>query len=290
MSRLKKYSTTAFAVFLGMGLLIIAGCEKVEHPGLETGYPKDANPPTGPLNFYAAFNGIYADSIRATFPSTDSTTSFVAGPNDTALQFNPVLGSSGADSIFSYLVYSVPNNWGNTSSFSVSFWMMIPLSKKDNVNADGLLTYASTSNFWGEMTWYVDHTTGGPADSMDLKVHFANGSGDNWDFANYTGTARWPGMYDGNWHMISFVYDANAMTGTMYKDGVQFDQKTNETIAFDGNASNLIIGGFEEVNNINSTISANTWMNGFPGAVANVRLYSSVLAASDIATLYANKQ
>ena len=41
---------------------------------------------------------------------------------------------------------------------------------------------------------------------------------------------RWPNMYDGNWHHVAFVYDAASKTGTLYRDGVQFDQKTNETI------------------------------------------------------------
>jgi hypothetical protein len=271
------------------GAIFTTSCDKVNHPALGT-YPKDASSPTGPLNFYAAYDGIYADSIRATFPSVDSTTSFTQGIAGQAVQFNPVLGSTGEDSIFSYLVYSAPNNWGANASFTVNFWLMCPLSKKDNINADGVLTWASTSNFWGEMTWYADHTTGGNSDSMDLKVHWTNGSGDNWDFANYVGANRWPSMYDGNWHMVTFVYDADSLTATLYRDGVQFDQKTNETIAFDGNGSNMIVAGFEQANSIQGNYSGNTWMNGWPGAIDHIRLYSEVLQASDVAALFANKQ
>jgi len=149
---------------------------------------------------------------------------------------------------------------------------------------------ASSSNFWGNITWYADHTTGGNSDSMDLKVHFAQGSGDNWDFAGYTGNARWPHMYDGNWHHVAFTYDATAKTGIMYRDGVQFDKKTNEVIAFDGNAANLVVCGFEQAAGIQGNYAGNTWMSGFPGAIDNVRLYGIVLAPTDIANLYANKQ
>jgi hypothetical protein len=269
-------------------MLLITGCEKITHPALGA-YPKDATSPTGPLNFYAAFDGILADSIRATFPSVDSSTTFTTGIAGQAVQFNPVL-ANGVDAAFSYLVYSTPNNWSSATSFTVNFWLNIPLSKKDNVNADGVLTYASTSNFWGEMTWYADHTTGGNSDSMDLKVHFANGSGDNWDFANYVGKNRWPHMYDGNWHMVTFTYDATALTATLYRDGVQFDQKTNETIAWDGNGSNLLIGAFEQGNSIQGNYAGNGWMSGFPGAMDHIRLYSIVLAPTDVAALYANKQ
>jgi hypothetical protein len=286
MHNIKSYIAS---IFLTAALFVIS-CDKIVHPALGT-YPKDASSPTGPLNFYAAYNGILADSIRATFPNVDSSTTFTTGPTGKAVQFNPVLvPSGGASTSYSYLVYPNPNNFGTSPSFSVNFWINCPLANKDNNHADGLLSWASTSNFWGEMTWYADNTDGGPSDSMDLKVHFANASGDNWDFANYVHAARWPHMYDGNWHMVTFTYDATALIGTMYRDGVQFDQKTNETIAFDGNGSNLIVGGYEEANNIQGNYSGNTWMGGFTGAVYHVRLYSSVLQASDVATLFANNQ
>src|ERR1700722_4168913 len=286
MHKIKSY----IASILLTGALFAISCEKITHPSLGT-YPKDANPPTGPLNFYAAYDGILADSIRATFPSVDSSTTYTQGPTGQAVQFNPVLvPSGGASTSYSYLVYPNPNNFGTSPSFSVNFWINVPLANKDNNHADGVLAWASTSNFWGEMTWYADNTDGGQSDSMDLKVHFANGSGDNWDFANYVGAARWPDMYDGNWHMVTFTYDAGAQTGTLYRDAVQFDQKTNEVIAFDGNGSNLVVGGYQEANNVVDNYADNTWMGGFTGAVYHVRLYSSVLAATDVANLYANKE
>jgi hypothetical protein len=286
MRNIKSLLTVVVSVFASM--ILILACNKIVHPGLGT-YPKDAGSPSGPLNFYAAYDGILADSIRATFPAVDSATTFTQGVAGQAVQFNPVV-NGGPDNAFSYLVYPTPNDWGSATSFTVNFWMMIPLSKKDNVNADGLLTYASTSNFWGEMTWYVDHSTGGPSDSMDLKVHWANGSGDNWDFAGYTGANRWPHMYDGNWHMVTFTYDAGSQTATLYQDGVQFDQKTNEVIAFDGNGSNLIVGGFQQANNITDNYADNGWMSGFPGAVDHIRLYSTALGVSDVTALFASKQ
>jgi hypothetical protein len=264
-------------------MILITGCNKVNHPSLGT-YPKDAGSPTGPLNFYAAFDGILADSIRATFPNVDSSTSFVDGIQGKAVQFNPTASNT------SFLVYPTPNNWGGSPSVTVNFWINVPLAKKDNAHADGLLAWASTSSFWSEMAWYIDNSDGGQSDSMDLKVHFANGSGDNWDFANYVGTARWPHMYDGNWHMVTFTYDATKQEGTMYRDGVIFDQKENEVISFDGNGSNLVVGGFQEANNIVDTYGDNTWMGGYTGAIDHIRLYSVAMAPNDVAALFANKQ
>ncbi len=274
-----KYKNKYSLLFSVLALCILAiSCQKLDHPALGN-YPKDTNPPGGPLLFYAAMEGTSVDSTYANFGNDNSAT-YVAGVSGKAIQYT---GNG-------YTSWTSANGLGSATSFSVSFWINITLAQKDNTNADGVLALASTSNFWGEMTWYADHSTGGNSDSMDLKVHFANGSGDNWDFANYVGKNRWPHMYDGAWHQIAFVYDANAKTGTMYRDGVQFDQKSNETIVFDGNASQLVLGGFEQAVGIQGNYAGNTWMSGFPGAMDNLRLYKTALAASDVAALYANKQ
>ncbi len=271
--------------------LAIPACDKVDdYPPLGT-YPKDSNPPGGPVKFYTAYDGINADSIRAVFASTDSLVTYTGGVSGQAAQFNPVLGASGGDSIYSFLAYPNANDFATTAtSFTVSFWLNIPLAKKDNVNADGIMALSSTTNFWGNITIFADHSTGGASDSMDLKFHFANGSGDNWDFAGYTGANRWPKMYDGQWHQVVFVYDATTQTATLYRDGVQFDQKTNETIAFDGNASNLVVAGFQEAVGIVDTYSNNTWMSGFPGAIDQLKLIGQALSAQDVATSFSNKQ
>ena len=283
-----KYKLVKIGIlFLAMGF-IIAGCEKITHPAMPD-YPPDTNPPGGPVKFYTAYDGINADSIRAQFASVDSVTSYVDGISDKAVQFNPILGASGGDSVYSFLVYPSANDFATSTSFTFSFWMNIPLSKKDDVNADGIFALASTSNFWGNITVFADHYVG-VSDSMQLKFHFANGAGDNWDFAGYTGVNMWPKMYDGQWHQVVFVYDAPSLTATLYRDGVQFDQKTNETIAFDGNAANLVVGGFEQAANIQGDYSGNTWMSGFPGAIDQLKFYSEALSAATVATNYANKQ
>jgi hypothetical protein len=283
-----KYKVIKIGIlFLAMGF-VIAGCDKITHPALGD-YPQDTNPPGGPVKFYAAYDGINADSIRAQFASTDSVTSYVDGPSGKAIQFNPVLGASGADSVYSFLIYPSANDFATSTSFTFSFWMNIPQSKKDDVNADGIFALASSSNFWGNITVFADHFVGN-TDSMQLKFHFANGTGDNWDFAGYTGANMWPKMYDGQWHQVVFVYDAPSQTATLYRDGVQFDKKTNETIAFDGNAANLVVGGFQQAANIQGDYGGNGWMSGFPGAVDQLKFYSEALSASDVATNYANKQ
>lgn len=275
MNLINKSSRNYLLILLA--IIAFASCDKPVHPALGN-YPKDENPPGGPLKFFAAMDGSSVDSIRANF-GVDNSVTYVPGVSGKAAQF----ANNG------YISYPSANDFAKSTDFTISFWLNATLAQKDHVNADGIMALSSTTNFWSNFVIYADHETS-TSDSMQLKFHFANGSGDNWDFAGYTGNSRWPKMYDGQWHHVAFVYSASTKTATLYRDGVQFDQKTNETIAFDGNASQLIIAGFQEAAGIVDTYSNNSWMSGWPGMIDQVRLYGEALAASDVASLYANKQ
>ncbi|HYJ62922.1 MAG TPA: LamG domain-containing protein [Parafilimonas sp.] len=266
-------------ILVASSALIITSCQKMDRPPLGD-YPKDANAPGGPLKFYAAFDEKNVDSVRANFGTFNDASIVDGGVSGKCVQFD---GSKNG-----FINYPSANDFGQSTSFTISFWMNITLAQKDNVNADGVLAVASSTNFWSEVSIWVDHNT--TKDTMDLKFHFANGTGDNWDFAGYAGANGLKGMYDGQWHHIAFTYDATSKTGTLYKDGAQFDQKTNETIAFDGNASQLILGGFQEAVGLVSSYSDNSWMSGFPGKMDNVRLYGVALSAADIKSIYDNKE
>jgi hypothetical protein len=273
-----------FLLLASLAFTVLVSCQKKEKPALGN-YPKDSNPPGGPLKFYASFDGshtggYYVDSIRANFGTiTDATLG--AGISGQALQID---GSKNG-----FVAFPSANDFAKSTNFTIAFWINTTLAQKDHNNADAIMALASTKNFWSNFVVFADHEPS-TSDSMQLKFHFANGDGDNWDFAGYSGDARWPKMYDGQWHHVAFVYDASSKTATLYRDGVQFDQKTNETIAFDQNASELVVGGFQEAAGIVSSYADNTWMSGFPGLIDQVRLYSTALAAADVAALYANKQ
>ncbi|MDQ2718339.1 MAG: LamG domain-containing protein [Bacteroidota bacterium] len=263
-----------------LGVITIMGCQKLTRPALGN-YPKDSNPPGGPLKFYAALDGTNVDSIRANF-GTDNNVSYVAGVSGKAAQFD---GSKNG-----YISYSAPNDFGSSTSFTISFWINITQAQKDNNHAVGILSFANSKNFWGNITFYADNNAKTNNDSMDLKIHFnAPGNGDDWNFAGYNFAHAWPHMYDGQWHQVAFTYSAPDSTGTVYRDGVQFDQKMHQNIAFE-NPSQLVLGGWQEAAGIVDKYSNNTWMAGFPGLMDQVRLYGVSLSAADIAALYANKQ
>ncbi|MCW3092572.1 MAG: LamG protein [Ferruginibacter sp.] len=266
-------------VMLVLGVAVTS-CQKMTRPALGD-YPKDTNPPGGPLKFYAALDGIALDSIRANF-GVDNNVSYAAGVNGKAVQMDGTKNG--------YVSFASANDFGASKSFTISFWLNIKMSQKDNNHAVGVLSFANSKNFWGNITFYADNNAKSASDSMDLKIHFnAPNNGDNWNFAGYNFANAWPKMYDGNWHQVAFTYDDAAHIGTVYRDGAQFDKKTGQTIAFE-NSSNLVIGGFQEAAGIVGKYADNTWMAGFPGLIDQVRLYGTALTAAEIGALYTSKQ
>lgn len=262
-------------------LIVIASCQKMDRPVMGD-YPPDTNPPGGPLKFYAALDEKNADSIRANYGTFNDASIVDGGVSGKSAQFD---GSKNG-----YISYPSANDFGQSTNFTISFWVNITMAQKDNNHAVGVLAFANSVNFWGNITFYADNNTKSPSDSMDLKIHFgAPNNGDNWNFAGYNFTNAWPKMYDGNWHQVAFTYDATTKVGTVYRDGAQFDQKTDQTIAFE-NASQLVLGGFQQAAGIVGKYSENTWMAGFPGKIDNVRLYGEALTAADIKSIYDNKE
>ncbi len=270
--------------------IVIAGCQKMSKPALGD-YPKDTPVvPSGPLRFYLPFDSTSEDAKQLNIRFADSISNYPSFfPDASVTAVEGVRGTAYGGSYSTYLHYVSANDFAQSTSFTVSLWLKATLDQKDHTNADGVLAVSSTTNFWGNVTIYTDHETS-TSDSGIFKIHFANGTGDNWDFANYTGNQRFPHMYDGNWHLFTFTYDAGSQTGIMYYDGAQFDVKTGTVIAFDGNASQLVVGGFQEAIGLVDTYANNSWMSGFPGAIDNVRLYNTVLSAADVQSLYDNKQ
>jgi len=268
------------------GLLLIlilgfAACKKLDRPALGN-FPQDTNPPGGPLKFYAAMDGTNVDSIRANFGVNNDASFVDGGVSGKAVQLD---GSKNG-----FVSYPSANDFGGSSDFTISYWINITMAQKDNNHAVGVLSFANSKNFWGNITFYADNNAKSPSDSMDLKIHFgAPGNGDNWDFANYNFAHAWPHMYDGNWHQVAFTYDATAKVGTVYRDGAQFDQKTNETIKFES-PSQVVVGGFQEAAGVVDNYGNNTWMAGFPGKMDNVRLYGKALSAAEVQALFTNKQ
>lgn len=278
---MKLYANVMSVMLLFCIGVLLNSCQKMSQPPLGD-YPKDANPPGGPLKFYAALDEKNVDSIKANYGTFNNASIVADGVSGMCAQFD---GSQNG-----YINYPSANDFGQSTSFTISFWINITMAQKDNLHAVGVFALANSVNFWGNATFYADNNAKSPSDSMDLKIHFGGpGNGDNWDFAGYNFSNAWPHMYDGQWHQVAFTYDATSKTGTVYRDGEQFDQKTNETISLES-SSQLILGGFQEAAGIVGNYADNTWMAGFPGKMDNVRLYGEALSAADVKSIYDNKE
>ncbi|MBS1662169.1 MAG: LamG domain-containing protein [Bacteroidetes bacterium] len=266
-------------LFLLLGLALGA-CQKHNKPPLRD-YPKDTYPVGSPLRFLAAMDGSNLDSIRNNKGKDNDVTYIDGGVSGKAITFD--YAKKG------YLAYPSANDFAFVNDFTISIWIKATLAQKDHVNADGVLALSNTKNFWSNICMFVDHETS-TSDSMILKFHFNTANnGDNWD-VQYQGPTRIPKMYDGQWHHIAGTYASSSKAWVLYIDGKQFASQTlTSAIKFE-NASQLVIGGFQEAAGIADTYDNNSWMAPFPGAIDNVRLYGTTLSATDVQALYTNKQ
>lgn len=271
-----------------VALLALAGCQKIERPGLNADYPQDANPPGGPLSFYVAFDGSSnnplmnaVDSIRANFAS-DNPLASIAGISGKGVQ--------GANKKF--IKYAKPNDWASLSkSFTISFWYKKNGQTQNNTGTNGpehVITLKSSNGHWSgaAMLCFLEGNNAAGA----VKVMIADRSvRDNW--FTWEGGNTIAGLLDNNWHNIILVYNAATSTLTLYVDGVansntrvwggQGDIKID-----DSKITELRIGGGP-----NNSLDSDDWLSStFKGALDQVRMYNVALSASEVTALYNSKR
>ena len=286
---MKKYFSSANKLLLIVSLVMIAatGCQKLVRPALGN-YPQDANPPGGPLKFFAAFDGTTSnplmnavDSIRANFPSDNPFTS-IAGITGKAVQGDGV----------KIIKYAGANDFVATaSSFTVAFW-----EKRNGApqgNASFFFHIPSNNGYWtGGSAMFGLFDWGTVADSAILKLDCVDASGaDNWFQWVNNGPGNDQRVYkvmDNNWHHFAFVYDGTTSTMTLYVDG-KANPNTQKWGSHGGvnmdatKANGLDVGGCRNIPNMG-------WGQSWDGALDQFRLYSKALSATEVSTLYTNKQ
>ncbi len=277
----KAFKSVLTILVLGM---IITSCQKLDRPVLGA-YPQDANPPGGPLKFFAAFDGTTSnplmnavDSIRANFPASNP--------------FAQITGISGkgvqGDGV-KIIKYAGANDFVATAtSFSVSFW------EKRNGSPAGNSAFffhlASSNGYWtggsamfGLFDWAAKNTP----DSAVLKVDCIDVNGnDNW--FQWLGPTAVKGIQDNNWHHMAFVYDATTSTMTLYVDGAANANKqtwgTHGAANMDASKiTGLDVGGMRNIPNMG-------WGQSWDGGLDQFRLYSKALSSSEVNALFVGKQ
>lgn len=274
--KIRLQSLQYVALLFSCGILLFS-CQKLDRPALAD-YPKDANPPGGPLKFYASFDGTgtdplknVVDSIRANF-ATDNPLVSVTGISGKGIQGN---GSKA-------IKYPSANDFKGSTSCSISMWV------NNTVNTNTELYFSlANKDFWHESGAFllVEHAT---VDSCTFKFALM----DKWIEYNDKSFKR--PLFNGQWHHLVFTYDETTSTPKIYFDGAEVPLPPNAAKNFAGlgklnlkNAGNLVIGGW----NKHASLSGPTdgWINGFSGKMDQFRLYGKALSASEVLALYNSK-
>lgn len=265
------------AAFILVLFLAIAGCKKTDRPAMGD-YPKDSNPPGGPLKFYVAFDGATTnslmnavDSTRANFPSSNT------GTVGTGISGKSFQGSASA-----LATYAGLNEFtkGPNSNFTIAFWL------KNTPQAPGsgtafVFCLNAKDYSWTNAKLFLEFEDYSTTTAAAGKFYIM----DQW--VEYINANTMPNVLNGQWHQLAFTYTGATSTLVCYIDGVAF--KTNTigtlgTVNF-GTYNEFTIGGPNAY-----THAKNGWMNNFAGGVDQFRIYSTVLTAGEVQALYASKQ
>jgi hypothetical protein len=263
-------------------LLVIAmfitciSCQKLERPKLGD-FPKDSNPPGGPLKFYVAFDGTTSDplmnavdSIRANFPLANPLAS-VDGVKGKAVK------GTGTQAI----KYSSANDFKGSTSATISLWV----NNTVNPNTELYFSLVNEKDYWHKSAAFllVEHATPTKA---TLKFSLM----DHWvEFNNQSFNKP---LFDGQWHHLAFAYDETTSILKIYFDGVEVPTPGNSGNLGLGklnlqNATNLVLGGWNKHAGVDGP--GDSWINGFTGKMDQFRLYGKALSASEVLALYNSK-
>lgn len=269
-------------------LVITAGCQKMERPGLGD-YPKDANAPGGPLKFYAAFDGTTSDpfmnavdSVRANFPS------------DNPLQSTDGISGKGIQgAVGKFIKYAKPNDWAITAKgFTVATWFFGNAQTKNNKGTNGteyFMALKAVSNYhWSNAVMFFFLEGSNTACQVKLMAVDKN-KADHW--FEWVGGEVVTGILDNKWHHIAFVYDAATSTATLYIDGVANPNKKTWAGHGDINFDDTKVTEMRIGAGPNDDATGDDWLSStWKGKLDQFRLYGTALTAAEISALFTGKK
>lgn len=271
-------------------LMVIGSCQKMKRPALGD-YPRDANPPGGPLKFYAAFDGTTAnplfnavDSIRANFAA-----------NNPLTQINGISGKGIQGALDKAIRYASANDWAKSTSFTIAFWLKnTPWS-----GGPGFLFNLTMKDHWANgVTWMLIEDQGqSSATSATVKFVLQ----DQW--FEFVGANKFnKPLLDGNWHHLAITYNETTSKLTYYFDGAEYTglpaSLTNvknganprgpaNLLNNEGGAGQFVFGGWNKHVGVDGPTDG--WIQGFNGGLDQLRLYSKALTGSEVLALYNSK-
>jgi hypothetical protein len=272
-----KITRTVLAIFTIS--VVLMSCQKMTRPGLGD-YPKDANPPGGPLKFFAAFDATNVDSVRANF-GVDNNATYTAGVSGKAF-------TGGANG---YVSYAGANDFKGSTSFTIAMWL-----KKNGPNPAGAGTsfafgFATSTDIWTRQDIFLLFEDAGNPSSVDsaaAKFYVL----DQW--FEFTGNRRLPKVLNNQWHHLAFVFDQATSTMTPYLDGAPvaglpagFGKFNNNGGKIDfAKVTGLVVGG---PGHWAVGKTPDGWMGNWNGQIDNFRLYGKALTTGEVNALFTTK-
>ncbi|RPD44397.1 LamG domain-containing protein [Paracnuella aquatica] len=269
--------------------IAVAGCQKMDRPGLPD-FPQDANPPGGPLNFYAAFDGTTSDSrmnavdsVRVNFPA-DNPLAAIDGVSGKAVQ--------GENKKF--IKYAKPNDWAaKAKSFSVAFWYKKDGQTKNNTLGNGpeyIMSFPSSNGHWSGASMFI-MMEGNNAQGEVKVMTVDKTNADNWFTWERSNNLTIPNLFDNQWHHMALVYDATTSGMTLYLDGVANPNVRTWANHGDINIDDSKISEMRIGAGPGKGLDTDDWLSStFKGAIDQYRMYSSALTAAEVNALFTQKK
>jgi len=237
------------------------------------GYSSSKEIETSSLVAYWSFNGTLKDSISGV-AGVSTGTSFTAGIGGQALQ----------GALNGYVITTAPPAVKALHSFTLTTWYKMP------ENTNGIVNFVDVVNnqyFWGNLDMFIENPPS--ATSGNLKVHLFDNGGSS------SGSDLWAGDYVitsafNQWNQIAVTYNDATSTAIIYYNGTPVGMQTSTGFAplnWSG-VTQMVFGTvqFETNPSLTSATGSQPWANYLTGAMDHVRIYSTVLSASEASALY----
>jgi hypothetical protein len=295
------YMKNKFLIYLASLLMILlaVSCQKMDKPTVGD-YPKDANPPGGPLKFYTAFDGTTTDalrnavdSVKANFPS-DNPLASVAGISGKGIQ--------GASKKF--IKYASFNDWvGSASSFAISVWFKKNGQTTNNVGGNSpeyifSLRAADGAYHWSNAVMFLfleGNNAACAVKAMTVSPSVASNPNsspaDNW--FEWAGAQSIAGLLNDQWHHMVLSYSGDNSSMTLYIDGVANANIKTWTGHGPIRLAASKVGEYRigrGPRNDGDGDGESGWLqSSFKGQMDQFRLYSKALTAAEVQALFQSK-
>jgi hypothetical protein len=299
---MKLFKTISKLAGLGLFVgVVLTSCQKMDKPALGD-YPKDANPPGGPLKFYLAFDGTdtaatgksrnAVDSIRANFPAENPfITNGVEGVRGAGI-------TSGGS--HKYIKFSSFNGWEASSSMTISVWFKQDGQTKNNNGTNGpnhFFSLKAQDNYhWSNsvcMFFIEGNNTGLAVKSIFVSpsdpTNPDSSPADSW--FTWEGGNTIPGLCNNQWHHLAMVYDETGSSMTLYVDGVQNPNVGHWTGHGALRLAKTKVSDYRVGAGPSTGYDTDDWLAAnLKGSMDQLRLYGTALTASEVQALFAAKQ